>query len=87
VVLLEAMSARTAIVASDLPGYRNVATPDVDAVLVPPGDPAALARGITAVLSDGSLAARLEAAGEERAWAFSMDSLAERYAEIYAACL
>lgn len=87
VVLLEAMAARTAIVASDLPGYRNVATPGVDAVLVPPGDPAALAAGITSVLSDGSLAARLEAAGEERAWQFSMDRLAERYAEIYAACL
>ena len=39
VVLLEAMAASTAIVASDLPGYRNVVRPDRDAVVVPPGRP------------------------------------------------
>ena len=38
VVLIEAMAAETAIVASGLDGYRNVATDDVDAVLVEPGD-------------------------------------------------
>ena len=45
VVLLEAMAASTAIVASDLAGYRRVARPDQDAVLVPPGDAEALAGG------------------------------------------
>ena len=39
VVLAEAMAAGTPVVASALPGYRNVATDGVDAVLVPPGDP------------------------------------------------
>jgi phosphatidyl-myo-inositol alpha-mannosyltransferase len=87
VVLLEAMAARTPIVASDLPGYRNVATPDADAVLVPPGDAEALAAGLSRVLDDGSLAARLVAAGEDRAWQFSMDRLAERYTAIYESIL
>ena len=45
VVLLEAMAARTPVVASDLPGYRNVAIADRDALLVPPGDATALADG------------------------------------------
>jgi phosphatidylinositol alpha-mannosyltransferase len=83
VVLLEAMAAGTAIVAGDLPGYRNVARPDEHAVLVPPGDPMALAAGIRRVLSDGSLVARLVAAGEQRAAEFSMDSLAQRYVDLY----
>lgn len=83
VVLLEAMAASTAIVASDLPGYRNVAVPDVHAHMVPPGDSAALAAGLRRVLDDPALAARLVAAGEARAAEFSMERLAERYLELY----
>lgn len=83
VVLLEAMAAQTPIVASDLPGYRNVARPGVEALLVPPGDPVALADAIRRVLSDRQLAARLVDAGEARAATFSMDRLAERYLGIY----
>ncbi len=45
VILLEGMAAGTPVVASDLVGYRNVARPDQDALLVPPGDPVALAAG------------------------------------------
>lgn len=83
VVLLEAMAAQTPIVASDLPGYRNVARPSVDAVMVPPGDPVALADALRVVLTDSALAAELVAAGELRANEFSMDRLAERYVAMY----
>jgi phosphatidylinositol alpha-mannosyltransferase len=83
VVLLEAMAAQTPIVASDLPGYRNVARPDTDALLVPPGDPEALARAITEVLTDNTRAAELVASAEARANEFSMDRLAERYVALY----
>jgi phosphatidylinositol alpha-mannosyltransferase len=83
VVLLEAMAARAPIVASDLPGYRNVARPDIEGLLVPPGDPAALAAALARVLDDGLLASDLSAAGEQRADEFSMDRLAECYVEIY----
>src|SRR4051812_10228108 len=79
VVLLEAMAAQTAIVASDLPGYRRVARPGVDAVLVPPGDAVALAAALDRVLADGSYQAQLVASGEQRAAEFSMDQLAEHY--------
>jgi len=83
VVLLEAMASHTAIVASDLPGYRNVATPEVDALMTPPGDAVALGSAINRVLGDQSLAADLVAAGEHRANEFSMDRLAELYLALY----
>lgn len=83
VVLLEAMAASTPIVASDLPGYRNVAIPGTHAVMVPPGDPAALAGALRLVLGDRVLAERLVAAGEAKAGELSMDRLAERYLELY----
>ncbi len=52
VVLLEAMAAGVPIVASDLKGYANVARSEVEAVLVEPGAPEELARGIVRVLGD-----------------------------------
>jgi phosphatidyl-myo-inositol alpha-mannosyltransferase len=87
VVLLEAMAASTPIVASDLPGYRNVARPDVEAVLVTPGDTAALAEGLRSALARGPAVERMVEAGECRAARFSMERLAERYLELYARLL
>ena len=83
-VLLEAMAASTAIVASDLGGYRRVARPDQDAVLVPPGDAEVLAGGLESLLADGVRAEALVVSGEERVLGFSMDRLADRYVELYA---
>ncbi|HEX2192094.1 MAG TPA: glycosyltransferase family 4 protein [Acidimicrobiales bacterium] len=82
-VLLEGMAASTPIVASDLPGYRNVARHGVEALLVPPGDPVALAKAITRVLEEPATAATLVAGGEARAAEFSMDGLAARYLDLY----
>ena len=50
---------------------------------MPPADALALARGLTQLLDDSPLAARLSAAGDERAAEFSMDTLANAYVEIY----
>ena len=83
IVLLEAMAAGTAVVAGDLPGYRNVARPGRDALLVPPGDAGALADALNRVLSDASVSSRLVKAGHARAEAFSMAGLADRYLERY----
>lgn len=83
VVLIEAMAARTAVVATSLDGYRNVATDGVDALLVPPGDATALADALGRVLGDEALAERLRAAGARRARTFSMTSLAAAYIDIY----
>ncbi len=83
VVLLEAMAAGTAVVASDLPGYANVARSDRDALLVPPGDPSALATQLQRVLGDSALRESLTASGSTRASEFSMDRLAALYVGLY----
>jgi phosphatidylinositol alpha-mannosyltransferase len=86
VVLLEAMAARSAIVASDLAGYSAVA--EGHAVLVKPGDAAALARQLQISVSDaesgkgGSAPAALDAAFAY-ASARSMSAVAKRYVSVY----
>ena len=83
VVLIEAMAAGTAVVASGLDGYRNVATDGVDALLVPPGDRPALAGALGDVLHDHDLAHSLRTAGAVRAQDFAMTNLAAEYVRIY----
>jgi len=83
VVLIEAMAAGTAVVASSLDGYRNVATHEVDALLVEPADVDALGEALGRVLGDVELASRLRRAGDRRAEDFAMTSLTDRYLEIY----
>jgi phosphatidylinositol alpha-mannosyltransferase len=45
-VLTEAFAAGTPVIASDIPGYRDLVRPGVDGVLVPPGDAQALAEAL-----------------------------------------
>jgi phosphatidyl-myo-inositol alpha-mannosyltransferase len=87
VVLLEAMASDTPVVASDLPGYANVARSGRDALLVAPGDASALARALQQVLADRSLAEELVLSGQARAASFSMERLAETYVELYASVI
>ena len=86
VVLLEAMGARTAVVASGLPGYASVVGDH--AVLVPPGDVEALRLALAAVTADAAAGtgrcapAALDAAFEHASqWA--MPTVAARYVQIY----
>ncbi len=51
-VLLEAMAARTVVVASDIPGYREAA--GGHAALTPPGDAGALAEALARLVMPGS---------------------------------
>ena len=85
-VLLEAMAAGCALVASDIDGYRAAALDH--ARLVEPGDPAALATALDETLSDAAAARGLSSAeahgsARRRAEEWSMARLAGRYVEIY----
>jgi phosphatidylinositol alpha-mannosyltransferase len=82
-VLAEAFACATPAVASDIPGYADVATPEA-AVLVPPGDSDALAAGVVDLLSDEPRRVAMGRAGRELAVRrYGWDDIARRLEEIY----
>lgn len=78
--LFEYLAAGLAVVAADIPGVRDAAG-DV-AVLVPPGDPAALAAAVAALVADPDRRARLGAAG--RATVLARHTWAQRARRVLA---
>jgi phosphatidylinositol alpha-mannosyltransferase len=83
IVLTEALASATPVAASDIPGYREVADGQTG-LMVPPGDPAALARAIVELLEDEprrrALGARAREVAEER---YSWRRIGARLLEIY----
>jgi alpha-maltose-1-phosphate synthase len=85
IVNLEAMACGTAVVGSDVGGIPEVVTDGETGLLVPPGDPGALAAALNALVRDPGRAAALGRAGRERAVAeFGWQAVAERTAALYA---
>jgi phosphatidylinositol alpha-mannosyltransferase len=85
-VLLEGMAAGCSVVASDLDGYRMAS--GGHAALVPPGDKSALARALGSALADvveggGQSSPEARKAAIEHARNWSMETLAERYVDVY----
>jgi phosphatidyl-myo-inositol alpha-mannosyltransferase len=83
IVLLEAMAAGRPIVASDIPGYRSVATDGRQGRLVPPGDPVALAGAIAALLDNPALRGAMAEDGRRTVAAYDWARVAERVADAY----
>ena len=82
-VLTEAFAAGTPVVASDIPGYREVVRPGIDGLLVPPGNVQALAEALHELWEDPgrrAAMAREAAAGVER---FAWPRVAEATLEAY----
>ncbi|MGH2739159.1 MAG: glycosyltransferase family 4 protein [Actinomycetota bacterium] len=83
IVLVEAMAAGLPIVASDIPGYREVVRRNTDGLLVPPGRPDALAASVATLLDDPGLAGRYANAGRARARRYSWDVVAREVEMTY----
>jgi phosphatidylinositol alpha-mannosyltransferase len=83
IVLVEAMAAGLPVVASDIPGYREVIRAGVDGLLVPPNDPEALAAALSRVLTETSLAERLRRSGRERAGRYDWEVVVEEVEQAY----
>jgi phosphatidylinositol alpha-mannosyltransferase len=83
IVLAEAMAAGKPIVASDIDGYRDVARDGLEALLVAPGDAAALVTAVREVLDDPRLAKSLGEAGSRRAVEFDWDTVSQKVLSVY----
>jgi phosphatidylinositol alpha-mannosyltransferase len=83
VILLEAMAARTPVIASALDGYRTVIRHEHDGLLVPPADETALAVGLCRLLSDDALRGRVAEAGQLKAQTYSWRKISRQVLEVY----
>jgi glycosyltransferase involved in cell wall biosynthesis len=82
--VVEALALALPVVASDLPALREVVTPDREGLLVPPGDPAALAAAVAHLLASPQRRAEMGAAARRRfEEAFSLDRVAEAMIALY----
>jgi glycosyltransferase involved in cell wall biosynthesis len=84
--LVEAMAAARPVVASNVGGVPDAVRDEETGLLVPPGDPAALAAALERVLADPAWAARLGARGREIAATHFRTTVAtSRLVALYAA--
>ncbi len=87
IVLLEAMAAGAAVVASDLPGFRSVVDDGVTARLVPPGDSRALAAAVDVLLTNPKLREAQVAAARDAVTSYDWPWVATRVRSVYAEVL
>ncbi len=82
-VLTEAFAHGTPVIASDIPGYRDVVRDGVDGRLVPRGDAVALARALRDLALDPATRARMAVHARERAERFAWPRVAAEVAAVY----
>jgi phosphatidylinositol alpha-mannosyltransferase len=82
-VLTEAFAAGAAVVASDIPGYRDVLRDEQDGILVPAGDALALAEALRELALDAQLRSRMASAARERAERFAWPRVAAEVIDCY----
>jgi len=83
IILLEAMASKKPIVASNIPGYRLVLTPNQDSLLVPPKNPQRLAACIIKLLKDPKLRETLGENGRKKALQYSWNRIARQIDSYY----
>lgn len=82
IVLIEAMASGVPIVASDIPGYRDVLRHGAQGLLVPPRNPQAIADAVSALLRDPDRKAMGER-GRLTARKYSWTEVTKRIEEVY----
>ena len=83
-VVMEAMAAGVPVVATDIPGNRDLVISAETGFLVPVGDRPAFARYANKLLDDGDLARRLSSSARQRMLTeFSVEKMVARHAELY----
>jgi phosphatidylinositol alpha-mannosyltransferase len=82
-VLTEAFAAGTPVVASDIPGYRQVVTHGRNGLLVPHGRPLELAEALRSLWLDRDGREAMGEAARERAGDYAWPRVAERVTQVY----
>ena len=82
-VLTEALAAATPVIASDIPGYRDVVRDGVDGLLTPAGDALALAEALRSLALDPAARGRMAAAARLRAERFAWPHVAAEVLDCY----
>jgi len=82
-VITEGLAAGTPVLASDIPGYRDVLRDGVDGQLVPAGDPLALAQALRLLALEPARRARMAVAARERAERFAWPHIAAEVLDCY----
>jgi phosphatidylinositol alpha-mannosyltransferase len=82
-VLTEAFAARTPVVASDIPGYRDVVRDGREGVLTPPGDALALAQALRELALEPARRAAMASAARARAERFAWPHVAAEVVQCY----
>lgn len=82
-VLIEAMAAGKPVVASAIPGYTEVVKSGAEGLLVPPGDPQALARAIIHLLQNPQLRITMGEMGRRKAARYSWRQIVSEVLEYY----
>ena len=83
IVLLEALAAGRAIVASNIEGYATVVTHGVEGLLVLPKDADSLSHALVHLLADDALRLRMGEMGRLRAEQFSWERISQRILSYY----
>ncbi len=82
--LIEAMGSATAIVATSVGGVPTAIRDGIDGILVPPGNPLALATALLRLINDQSTRCRLGGSASVRAGSlFSLSAMIDAYESIY----
>jgi glycosyltransferase involved in cell wall biosynthesis len=82
-VVLEALAVGTPLVATAVGGVPDVVTDGVTGLLVPPGDPAALARAVVATLAEPAAAAARARAGQAAVQPFTARQMLDEQHALY----
>lgn len=82
-VAIEAMLVGRAVVASDVGGLRDVVEHGATGLMVPPGDPGALAAALDSLLDDPETRQRIGETGRQRARQFEAAAVAPRIVEVF----
>jgi phosphatidyl-myo-inositol alpha-mannosyltransferase len=83
IVLLEAMAAGAPIVASDIPGYRDVVSDGEQGLLVERKNPGAIADAVLRLLCNPELRASMRRAGQHKAQAYDWPRVATQVLDYY----